>query len=118
MPKVNLRSSYGYLDPATGKRTYYGPGQGIEVPQGLIHTLGLKVIPEPVVETEPVFGSDSNTQPLVPDLPADFPGLKYLEQVGIVTLAQVEQLSIDDLIEIKGIGTRLAERILKEVPHA
>jgi hypothetical protein len=41
MVKANLKSSYGYLDPETGERTYYGPGKDIDIPEGLAMTLGL-----------------------------------------------------------------------------
>lgn len=108
MPKVNLGASYGYRDPATGLRKYYGPGQGIEVPQGLVNSLGLTVIPEAAPAAE-------NAAPPPSDLPDDFPGRKYLVAAGYTTLAQVRQLSIDDLIAIKGIGTRLAEQILERL---
>lgn len=109
MPKVNLTSSFGYMDPITRERRYYGPGQGVEVPQGLVDALGLDVIEEsqPEVSAEPA--------PPVSDLPDDFPGRKYLIAAGYVTLGQVKGLHIDDLIQVKGIGTRLAEAILKEV---
>lgn len=110
MPKVNLNATYGYRDPATGERRYYGPGQGIEAPQGLVDTLGLEVVAAPA-EAE-------QAQPDGTPLPDEFPGRKFLVQAGHTTLESVGALSIDALIEIKGIGTRLAEAILKEVENA
>lgn len=110
MPKVNLTASYGYRDPITRQRKYYGPGQGIDVPQGLVDALGLDVIPE-VIPAQAAAPPAETGKPL----PADFPGRKYLVQAGQGTLEQVHSLSIDNLIEIKGIGTRLAEQILERV---
>lgn len=111
MPKVNLTSSFGYMDPITRERHYYGPGQGIEVPPGLADALGLDVIIE---EAQP----QPEPAPPVSDLPDDFPGRKYLMAAGYVTLGQVKGLHIDNLIQVKGIGTKLAEAILKEVGNA
>lgn len=39
---VTMRGSYGYTDPETKQRRYYGPGD-VEVPAGLAKALGLKV---------------------------------------------------------------------------
>lgn len=121
MPKVNLSSSFGYRDPATGLRKYYGPGQGIEVPQGLADSLGLATLPEPEPAPPPFRGGEKpppakNVEQS--DLPADFPGRKYLAAAGYIYLEEVRELTIDDLVEIKGIGTRLAEQILKAVKNA
>lgn len=122
MPKVNLSASYGYRDPITRERKYYGPGQGIDVPQGLVDTLGLNVIDEATLkganaEPKAPYGQAEvqTHEPPADPLPDDFPGRKYLVQAGQATLGQVRALSIDNLIEIKGIGTRLAEQILERV---
>jgi hypothetical protein len=114
MPKVNLTATYGYRDPVTGERTYYGPGMGIEVPQGLADTLGLTPLAEAEVQAQQEAQEEDTEQvPTGDELPDDFPGRRYLVQEGHTTLAAVRTLSIDDLIEIKGIGTRLAEQILE-----
>jgi hypothetical protein len=120
MPKVNLTGTYGYRNPATREMVYYGPGMGIEVPQGLVDTLGLDVLPEAEVKAAPVAvtnkaGQEPATAGRDGDLPEDFPGRKFLVQAGHTTLADVKTLSIDQLIEVRGIGTRLAEQILQKV---
>jgi hypothetical protein len=94
--KVNLSSSYGYRDPVTGQRKYYGPGKGIEVPAGLANTLGLEVIGEEEADT----GTE---------LHEDFPGWLQLVEAGYYTIEAVRE--IDDLTAIDGIGPATATKI-------
>jgi NAD-dependent DNA ligase len=46
-------------------------------------------------------------------LPADMPGRKLLIENGFETIQEVKPLTIDQLTEIKGIGKKLAENIIK-----
>lgn len=110
MPRVTLIATYGYRNPNTGVRTYYGPGVGIEVPQGMVEALGLTAWPEETEAAQPA--------PLPDPLPADFPGRKYLVRAGLDSLTAVRGLSIDDLINLSGIGTRLAEAITERIKDA
>ncbi len=99
MPLVDLAGSYGYLDPATGERRYYGPGR-VDVPAGLLPSLGL---PEVV-------------QNLHADLlPAEFPGRVYLAKAGYGTVAAARKLDFDTLVAIKGIGPKLAGQIMQAI---
>ena len=101
MPKATLTSSFGYRDPVSGVRTYYGPGENIDIPDGLALTLGLGQ-----AEVEPV-----NATPL----PADFPGRAALVKAGYETEESLLALTFPELIQIKGIGERTARDILQRV---
>ena len=99
MVKATLNSSYGYLDPKTGARKYYGPGKDIDIPYGLALTLG-----------QTTEASVADTVTLLPD---DFPAHATLKAAGVTTLEQVQALSEADLIAIKGIGKTTAKVIME-----
>ena len=107
MPIVNLVGSYGYLDPTTGERKYYGPGQ-VNVPEGLFQSLGLI----PAAESDEF----EVVQNLHADLlPAEFPGRAYLDKAGYGTTEAVRKLDFEGLVAIKGIGSRLAGQIIQAI---
>lgn len=48
------------------------------------------------------------------DLPVDFPGRRVLVENGFQSLQEVKRIAtVDQLIEIKGIGKKLAEQIVE-----
>lgn len=46
------------------------------------------------------------------EIPADFPGAAQLTAAGYATLAELRDLTAEDLVQIKGIGNAKAEAIL------
>jgi len=134
MVKAILKNSYGYRDPVTGERTYYGPGE-VDIPEGLARTLGVKTEPpvEPVPEPDELTGDWSKDLPEewytagaavshvgYPDdtpeiLPDDFPGREYLAAAGYTTVYQVKALTFDDLTALPGIGRATARRIMSAI---
>lgn len=109
MVTATLSGSYGYFDPETEERRYYGPGIDIEIPHGLALTLGL--------ETTGAKEGNSATVP-VAELPEDFPARDLLEDAGFTTLEQVSALSEAELIAIKGIGKATANVIKQAIMEA
>lgn len=109
MPLVNLNGSYGYIGQDR-RRRYYGPGL-VDVPDGLLRSLGLKPaseLPQPGPKAEPV-------QILHTPLPAEFPGRAYLVKAGYETTNAVCKLTFDDLTAVKGIGPKMAGQILAAI---
>jgi hypothetical protein len=52
------------------------------------------------------------------ELPADFPGRKILEENGFLTFAEIKRIAtVEQLMEIKGIGKKLAENIIAALPQ-
>jgi hypothetical protein len=107
MPKVNLRSTFGYGKP----RVYYGPGL-VDVPEGLVQALGLKVIEAADADVLPVPSAS-------PQLPAPTDRLdaaaELIDRLGVdlgTQLALAGFASVDavraasdvELLAIKGIG--------------
>lgn len=109
MPKATLTSSFGYRDPFTGERKYYGPGVDIEIPDGLARTLGIET-PSPLAPLS--SGHDVPEGEGKDTLPEDFPGRQHLVKGGIETLAAVRKLDYDELLMVKGIGPKAARQIL------
>lgn len=107
MPIVDLVGSYGYLDPITGERRYYGPGQ-VDVPDGLLQSLGLVPVTG-AAEVEVVQNLHANL------LPAEFPGRAYLDKAGYGTVEAVRKLDFDGLVAVKGIGPKLAGQIIQAI---
>ena len=49
-------------------------------------------------------------------LPADFPGLRVLSENGFTTIEQIRKIgTVEQLVEIKGIGKKLAESIVERL---
>jgi hypothetical protein len=137
MVKATLKNSYGYRDPATGIRRYYGPGE-VDIPEGLARTLGIKeakaggvagVGPELPLDTtqgvpdelpddwytagSAVSHVDYPEDPEASDnLPDDFPGREHLEAAGYTTTYQVKALAFDELVTLPGIGKATARKII------
>lgn len=50
------------------------------------------------------------------ELPADFPGYRVLKENGFNTLDELKGIaSVDQLVEIKGIGAKLAAQIVERL---
>jgi len=107
MPLVDLVGSYGYLDPTTGERRYYGPGR-VNVPDELLQSLGLTSAAES-------SGIEAVQNLHATPLPAEFPGRAYLDKAGYGTVEAVRNLDFDDLVAIKGIGPKLAGQIMQAI---
>lgn len=128
MVKADLTGSFGYRLPG-GERKYYGPGEGIEIPEGLARTLGVpwqEIVPEGAKE-EPAESvpeeadelaglTDKPGNPAGTPLPDSFPGRRYLLEAGLSTYEALAGLTQDDLVALKGIGEATAEAILLNLP--
>lgn len=115
MAKATLRSSFGYRDPATGKRRYYGPGEDIDVPEGLARTLGLPDRPGGRDEFAPPELQTNVGDLVTGALPADFPGKEYLAAAGYTDPYRVKALTFDELVALPGIGKATARKIIDAV---
>lgn len=112
MPKANLDRCWLY------QRKHYGPGDGIEIPDGLYDRLSSKgYIPGTVVTSvvvTPTVESSFASSPYlgVEDVAGIGPDLAIkLKARGIASLADLANASDEDLLAIDGIGKAKLARI-------
>lgn len=115
MVKATLTGSYGYRDPISGVRKYYGPGIGIEVPEGLAKTLGVSYEALPSAQAPEMEPAGEDEQATAGLLPAGFPGLPMLIKAGYSTVGSVRNLTIAEIGAIEGISRSQARNIARAI---